>query len=283
MIAAAPLPPLTESIRIAVAQLFADDPVNRRDPDARPRDPSHQALTECIERAGLSSADIKAGKEKRVRKVLSWAIDHDVESGRRLVSTLVATAKGSGGFRPDSPNYVQDEAATNLREALRGEGWVLTTEGDLLPAMVSDDLAGPDVSDVLAGYVRRAANGHADDALVIGTSKDLMEAAAAHVLVERYGSYNSALSFEALLGQAFVSVGLAVPGDHMTKTEPARKRLERALFHAALGVNQLRNRAGTGHGRPFIPEIGAVEARLAVKIMGNVAALLLDALRSPRT
>jgi hypothetical protein len=38
------MPPLNEAISVAVAQLFADDPVNRRDPNAKPRDPSHQAL-----------------------------------------------------------------------------------------------------------------------------------------------------------------------------------------------------------------------------------------------
>jgi hypothetical protein len=121
-----------------------------------------------------------------------------------------------------------------------------------------------------------------DDALVIGTSKDLVEATAAHVLVERWGSYSSKSSFEALLGQAYVAVGLAVPGDRELPTEPARKKLERGLFQAALGINKLRNKAGTGHGRPFIPEVGPVEARLAVQTMGCVAELLLDALRSPR-
>jgi hypothetical protein len=276
------LPPLNEAISIGVAQLFADDPVNRRDPEARPRDPSHHTLGECFERVGLSGADIKAGKEKRVRAVLSWALDHDIDSGRRLVAILVATAKGSGGFRVDSPNYVGVEPEKNARSIFRSEGWVLTSDGDLEPAVMGDDLAGPDVTAALAAYVRRAARGMEDDALVIGTSKDLVEATAAHVLMERWGSYPSGSSFEALLGQAYVAVGLAVPGDRELATEPARKKLERGLFQAALGINKLRNRAGTGHGRPFISEVSPVEARLAVKTMGCVAELLLDAQRSPR-
>jgi hypothetical protein len=119
------LPPLTEAIRIAVAQLFADDPVNRRDPDAKPRDPSHQTLTECIQRVGLQGVDIKGGKEKRIRAVLSWALDNDLENGRRLVGILVATTKGSGGFRVESPNFVQTETVTNLRHAFASEGWLL--------------------------------------------------------------------------------------------------------------------------------------------------------------
>ncbi len=277
------LPPLTEAIRIAVAQLFADDPVNRRDLDAKPRDPSHQTLTECIQRVGLQRADIKGGKEKRIRAVLSWALDNDLENGRRLVAILVATTKGSGGFRDVSPNFVQTETVTNLRAAFASEGWLLTSDGDLEPPLVGEDLAGPNVTEVLAGYVRRAVRGLEDDALVIGTSKDLVEATAAHILVERYGSYSARQSFESLLGQAFVAVGLAVPSDREVVTEPPRKKLERAVFTAALGVNKLRNKAGAGHGRPFLPEVGPVEARVAVRTMGSVAELMLDALRAPRS
>jgi Abortive infection C-terminus len=278
----ATLPPLTEAIRIAVAQLFADDPVNRRDPDAKPRDPSHQALTECIQRVGLQGADVRSGKEKRIRAVLSWALDNDLEKGRTLVARLVATAKGSGGFREVSPNFVHAEPIANLRDAFASEGWLLTSDGDLEPRLVGEDLAGSEVTDVLAGYVRRAVKGLEDDALVIGTSKDLVEATAAHILVEQSGSYSAKLSFESLLGLAFVAVGLAVPGDRAAATEPARKKLERALFTAALGINSLRNKAGTGHGRPFLPEVGPVEARVSVRTMACVAELMLDALRSPR-
>lgn len=276
------LPPLDEAVRIAVAQLFADDPVNRRDPDARPRDPSHQTLTECFQRAGVQDGDVKGGKEKRVRAVLSWAIDHNIDAGRILVRILVATAKGSGGFRRESPNFVGIETESNLREVFASDGWLLTSDGDLEPVHLSDDLAGPDVTAVLASYVRRAMHGRDDDALVIGTSKDLVEATAAHVLVERYGSYDAS-NFELLLGRAYVAVGLATPSDKEVAAEPARKKLERSLFVAAVGVNKLRNKAGTGHGRPFLPEVGPVEARIAVKLMGSVAELLLDALRTPRT
>jgi hypothetical protein len=278
----ASLPPLDDAVAIAVAQLFADDPVNRRDLEAKPRDPSHRTLTECFDRVGLLAADIKAGKEKRVRAVLDWAIDNDPEPGRRLVGLLVATLKGSGGFRHDSPNFSGDEAVRNARVVFQAEGWLLASDGALEPSAVGEDLAGPNVTAVLATYARRAAHGSEDDALVIGTSKDLVEATAAHVLVERWGSYPTSGAFEYLLGQAFVAVGLAVPTDKETSGEPARKKLERAMFQAAIGINRLRNRAGTGHGRPFQAEVSTVDARIAVRTMGSVAELLLDALKTPR-
>jgi hypothetical protein len=226
---------------------------------------------------------VKAGKEKRVRAVLSWALDNDVDAGRRLVAILVSAVKGSGGFRRESPNFVEIEPVTNLRAAFGSEGWLLMSDGELAPTLVSEDLVGPAVTETLAAYARRATKGHRDDALVIGTSKDLLEATAAHILVERYGSYNAALPFEALLGQAYIAVGLALPSEKEASGEPARKKLERAMFQAALGVNRLRNKAGVGHGRPFLPDVGSVESRIAVQTMGSVAELLLDALRAPRT
>ena len=279
------LPPLNDAVLVAVARLVADDPVNRRDPDARPREPSHQAISECLTRTGLVSADAPkpAGKEKRVRAILNWALDHDAAAGRRFVSVLLATVKGSGGFRPESPNFVGAEAVNNLRDVLHTDGWLLAANGDLHPVLLGDDLASPGVPEALHGYCRRAALGSTDDALVIGTSKDLVEAAAAYVLVASYGSYDPRFKFEALLGQAFAAVGLALPLQPETPDEPARRKLERGLFQAALAVNRLRNKAGTGHGRPFLPDVGPVEARLAVRTMGSVAELLLDALKHPRS
>ena len=278
----AQLPPITEAIRIALAQLFADDPVSQRNPDARPRDPSHATITECFVRSGLQAADVRAGKEKRVRAVLSWALDHDVEAGRRLTVLLVAAAKGSGGFRSDSPNAIETEAITNLRVAFRSEGWHLTSEGDLGPALVGEDLAGPQVTEVLLGYVRRAARGHEDDVLVIGTSKDLVEATAAHLLVQINGTYDRGLNFESLLAQAYLAVGLALPGEKESSQEPARKKLERGMFQAAIAINRLRNKSGIGHGRPFLPAVTDADARVAIRTMGAIADLLLDALHSPR-
>lgn len=276
------LPPLTETIHTAVAGLFADDPVNRRDPDAKPRDPSHHALTECFSRVGLEHADIKAGKEKRVRAVLAWALDNDLDAGRRLVSLLLSAAKGSGGFRPDSKNAIDGEAISNLQSALRSEAWHLASDGSLEPQLTDESLAGPLVTEVLSAYVRRASMGGEDDALVIGTSKDLLEAAACHVLVEKQGKYDTSLRFESLLAQAYLAVGLALPGEKESSVEPARKKLERGMFQAAVSINRLRNKAGTGHGRPFLPTVGPADARVAVRTMGAVADLLLDALRAPR-
>lgn len=72
-------------------------------------------------------------------------------------------------------------------------------------------------------YLRRAA------ALMTGTGKDLLEATAAHILVERNGSYPQT-NFPGLLGQAFVALGMTTPRHPVVAGEPPQKKIERAMF-----------------------------------------------------
>lgn len=44
-------------------------------------------------------------------------------------------------------------------------------------------------------------------------------------------------------------------------------------------VNTLRNKEGTGHGRPWLPSVSAEEARHAVQVMGTIAELLIRTLK----
>src|SRR5207245_6222865 len=65
--------------------------------------------------------------------------------------------------------------------------------------------------------------------------------------------------------------------------EPPQHRLQRALYDAAYALNTLRNKEGTGHGRPWLPSVTAMEARHAVRVMGTVAELLLMTLNQKRS
>jgi hypothetical protein len=51
------------------------------------------------------------------------------------------------------------------------------------------------------------------------------------------------------------------------------------LYEAGCAVNALRNKTGTGHGRPFVPSVSDDEARAAVQLIGIVSRLLLRALK----
>jgi hypothetical protein len=210
----------------------------------------------------LNEGDYESiGKAKRIREILSWALENDPEHGEKLVLALVNHIQGIGGYRETSHNFVGHEAIENARLAFQGEGFELAQDGDLRPTLL-ENLCGTELTEALTAYVRRAEQGISDAALITGTSKDLVEATAAHILKERYGSYNSTSNFPTLLGQAFSVLGLATPGHNPKQGEPAQRRVERALFDLACAINGLRNKEGTGHGRPWLPNVKDEEAKL---------------------
>ncbi len=266
--------PLTDAVIAALARLLDDS----QSPTGS-RQPSHSEIEGQFRRADLMQADPNRagrpiGKAKRIRGVLHWAIENDTEKGERLVYLLVALVRGVGGFREGSSNFVGADAIQDLREAFASEGFNLAETGELLP-VVLDTLTGQELTDALKAYVRRARRGVLDAALVTGTGKDLVEAVAAHVLVQRFGNYAESVNFPTLLGQAFDAAGLCA----VKKPSPtAQEQMDLALFELACAVNRLRNRQGTGHGRPFLPTVTQSLSRTAVQSMGLVAARLLDAL-----
>ena len=269
------LPPLSDAIITAVSRLVDDH--------QSPRDPSHADLGTQVKRAGLESADltVPAGKERRVRAILGWAIEHNEPAGRTFVGYLVSELRGCGGFRTESTNYVGSDAIENARAAFRAEGFDLSVDGILLPINF-DGLSGPEATEALRSYARRAARGADDDPLVVGTSKDLLEATAAHVVRERFGSYRETANFPTLLGQAFVALDLATPEHVREPDEPASRRVERAFYEAACSVNGVRNKEGTGHGRPWLSTVSQSEARAAIRTMGTISEFMLDKLSESR-
>jgi hypothetical protein len=265
--------PLTDTIIVAVARLVDDA-------QTETREPSHSDITFQIDRAGLTPGDPKAqgqlvGKAKRVRGTLNWAIENNPTAGEALVKSLIGLIRGCGGFRSTSPNYVGESVIADAVTAFRAEGFEFTSDGEFRPLLL-DNLSGADLSSALESYVRRAKRGATDAALVTGTGKDLLEATAAHILVERYDSYPQSANFQGLLGQAFVAIGLATPQHPVQASEPAQRKVERAMFELACAVNALRNKVGTGHGRPWLPNVTDLEAKVAIEFMGSIAEWMLD-------
>jgi hypothetical protein len=263
--------PLTDATIAALARLMDDRQLSRQ--------PSHSEIEDQFRRAELMHADPNAqgkpiGKAKRVRGILQWAIENDIEKGEKLVYLLVALIRGVGGFRDSSSNYVGAEAIQDLRDAFASEGFNLAESGEIIP-VVLDTIEGQALTEALKAYVRRARRGVLDAALVTGTGKDLVEAVAAHVLVQRYGSYPERDNFPTLLGQAFVAAGLcAIKKPNLT----AQEQFDLALYDLACAINRLRNREGTGHGRPFLSTVTQAQARTAVQSMGLVATRLLESI-----
>lgn len=266
--------PLTETIVHAVAQLV-DDSNN----SGAYREPSHADIEFQVKAAGLSAHDPKQqgqvlGKAKRVRAVLYAALEEDPDGGSKLVSGLLGKLRACGGFRPGAENFVGAEAITNARAAFESEGFVLAPDGSLSPRVL-DAMRGAELTEALRRYADRARKGSEDAALLSGTGKDLLEATAAHALMTINGGYPANLNFQSLLGMAFVALEMAVPELPAQPGEPPGRLMERGMFEISLAVNRLRNKEGTGHGRPWLPTITEEEAKAAIETVGTVAAYML--------
>lgn len=270
-----PLPPINDTILVALVQLVDDAQTVRRDP-------SHEQIGFCIKQAGLQHADPllqgqTVGKTKRLRAVFSQSLNDDFGAAQKLTDILIGHIRGLGGFRPTSPNYVGADAIHNLQAAFETEGFVLTDDGELSPKVL-DSLSGTELTVALTTYVRRAQRGADDAALLTGTGKDLLEATAAHVLVEVWSNTNPPHNFPTLLGQAFAALGMKTSHDKAKPGESPEDELERAMFTAACAMNRLRNKQGTGHGHPWLPTVTPNQAQRAAQTMGIMAGMLLDAL-----
>jgi Abortive infection C-terminus len=266
--------PLSDAIIVAAASLVDDAQSERREP-------SHSDIEFEITRAGLTEGDPKSkgqvvGKAKRVRATLSWALEHAPDNGEIFLARLIALVRAKGGFRPGSPNFVGEDQILDAARAFAEEGYLLSPEGELQPTAI-DTLSGIALTGALEAYVRRARRGSEDAALLVGTGKDLLEATAAHIIAERFGAYPQQANFPTLLGQAFTALSLATSQTPQQAGESPQVRLQRSLYEAGCSVNALRNKQGTGHGRPWLPTVSDAEARAAIQLIGIVAGFLLAA------
>jgi hypothetical protein len=272
--------PVNDTVIYALARLIDDAQTERRDP-------SHSDIEFQINKAGLSSADPNkegppVGKAKRVRAVLAWGVENRPESAERFCAGLIATVRACGGFREDSPNFVGKDEVSNLTGAFRPLGVSLGADGSLAP-LALDHLKGKALTNALEIYIARAKKGIEDAALIVGTSKDLMEAVAAHVLQELWGQYPATANFPTLLGQAFTALGLATIADKEESGEHPRRNMERKMYGLACSINRLRNKQGTGHGRPWAPDVTNDDARASIEFIGTISERMLNALKSKRS
>lgn len=273
--------PIDDSIAYAIASLVDDAQKDRRDP-------SHSDIEFEIKKSGLTEFDpnkpglAPVGKMKRVRSVLISSLEKHQEKAETLAYGIINLVRASGGFRDQSPNYVGNSVIENLRSLLRPKGILLQKDGQIDP-LVLDGLDSVELTKALTNYIDRAKKGYEDAALIVGTSKDLMEAVAAHVIQEKTGTYSTTSNFPTLLGQAFIMLGMATSQDKKIDDEHPRKDIERNLFDLACSVNRLRNKQGTGHGRPFIPDLNIEESKEAIQIIGVIADKMLQKLKEKIT
>ncbi|WP_227645079.1 hypothetical protein, partial [Klebsiella pneumoniae] len=86
-----------------------------------------------------------------------------------------------------STNYAGRDAIQGAIEAFREQGLILPEEGSLVRQSI-EGLRGRELTEALRKYADRARRGAEDAALLSGTSKDLLEATAAHVITQKFGT-----------------------------------------------------------------------------------------------
>lgn len=126
-----------------------------------------------------------------------------------------------------------------MRDAFSRLGYELDASGSLR-ARVVDNLAGTELTDALRAYVDRI-NLNPDDApLQVGAGKELDEAVARQVLLERMGQYPTsghAGSFPVTLARAFTVLGFEVaPELHQTLHPDPNRQVQQCLFLLGVAV-----------------------------------------------
>ncbi len=136
--------------------------------------------------------------------------------------------------------------------------------------------------------VRRSVALHPDDA--IGAAKQLIEATSKVVLVERGQPMSDHDDLSDLVKRSQQALGLnprqsSTSAGHVAVDPDAANAVKRVLgglSSVALGVTELRNRYGSGHGRLRAPSgLSARHARLAVNAAGTWCEVMLETLADP--
>jgi hypothetical protein len=101
-----------------------------------------------------------------------------------------------------------------------------------------------------------------DVRLVVGTAKELCETVAKIVIAERGNIYGGNDDVPALITQAH-KVLASQPGEGLA-SDPATQKIAQGLKSIVLGLTDLRNSVGTGHGRSTVPDVVDEHGSMAV-------------------
>lgn len=180
-----------------------------------------------------------------------------------------------------------DLSRTRLLERLRRDGFERRPDGTIRPttAVVLPPLPTTQFDvDVLREHLVRLERGlDGDPAAVIGSSKELIESACKLVLQRLAIEYDEADDVPALVRTTLKA--LKLHPEALAPTAPAGEAVKRilgSLASMAVGVAELRNKIGTGHGRGVSFKLSARHAHLAAGAASTFARLLLETLEDPQ-
>jgi hypothetical protein len=242
--------------------------------------PSHGQISRVLDANDLQEGDPGGSKADRVYWALQ-AVD-DVGLPNLLLALFDLLVEGRM-FDRDYEYRAPDSTVNLARQRLRVFRFGLAEDGNLsggasLGVRAEALLSLPDLHD----HVRRIsiALDNDDSALLLGSSKELLETTSKFVLHEVAEAAPS--DFPALLTQALRAIGLhakSVSSDG--DVGAATKRIVGGLQQIGVGVNELRNAHGTGHGQVNAVRLGIRHARLAAGSAVVLATLMLDTFEDP--
>lgn len=243
--------------------------------------PSHSELSAIFASAGYADDDpydpatSTPNKEQRVVTVTRAAIRRP-DGARGLVDGLAERLRLRGTFDADGVNSDLINAK-HLARALSKAGWSLTDDGYIQPLGSIDLTTGGRTSlDEQLERIRRSPD---DPGILLGSSKDLLEAAAKFVLHEVGVEIGSSPSFGHL--QYLARDRLKLNPQDVDQTLPGAVHI-RAVLQASVKIaeeiNNLRALQGVGHGRTLPTGVTPELAWLVIREACSLAELMLTTL-----
>jgi len=229
----------------------------------------------------IGKVDIISGHSRLLRS-LHW---NDPDYSGNVLSVIPLLLDTNGPHGPNNENLKAMEEFVGLESWLREHDPELFGElygGDLLPLTEVQEASGAlDIMD-LNRHAARIRNGiRSDPAQAIGSAKELLETVLKCVLEEQGSS--SVDDIPALLKRACQRLGLDVAS--VNPAEPGAEMVRRILGNlgqVVVGVAQVRNVYGTGHGRVNASELEIAHARLVVNGAVAAATFLLEVWQAQR-
>lgn len=158
---------------------------------------------------------------------------------------------------------------TNLHERLYGATTVITNYNNTSAVL--------DNAEVNKQTERiKAAIENGDPALAIGTSKDLLETVLKQIL-EKLDQPNEYTDIQLLLKKVQIHLNID-PNSERTKAHTKLKRTLSSLGQLVVGVAEMRNLAGTGHGKTQSPYVDPNHALLVVNTTYTISTYLINLL-----
>lgn len=198
-------------------------------------------------------------------------------TARKFVEGLLSILRVEGLINKTNSEQSDDERT--LRQALGRDGWFISDNGDLSQFGGADlDTGGREALDQQLNRLRKATG---DPALLLGTSKEVLESVAKIILVDfgRERAEVRKMSFGELMYLSRERLGVLPQSvDPNSEGHAHIRKLYQSIWAIIDQVNELRNLQGTGHGHDLPIGVPDDLAQLIVKEVCIVAEFMLATL-----